>query len=150
MIDPSTELAGRSLRYLSQYNPSSRRKPKDSDMNDNMNMLSHEKYALEVSHLFMKIRVGVEPLFQLNPGYSFADQQPEHSLVINVGVKGNYRIQADMKNQLVILHSPVSGVVQYTYDATEKQWLGISDRHDLRGLLTRDFIRHSVGLPNFD
>ena len=45
--------------------------------------------------------------------------------------------------------SPVSGSNRYKYSVEDKLWLCVRDGHDLRGIITRDLIRHSMGLPTF-
>ena len=75
-------------------------------------------------------------------------------------------LRGDYDNQLLILQSPVSGTMQYFYDNTasstrtgsgEKEeqkvdmslWLNVHDGHDIRGIITRDLLRHARGVVDF-
>ena len=55
----------------------------------------------------------------------------------------------DYDEEILRVGSPMSGNYQYYYDLQQKLWLGTSDGHDMRGLVTRDLLRHCTGLPQF-
>mmetsp|Transcript_2307 Transcript_2307/g.2426 ORF Transcript_2307/g.2426 Transcript_2307/m.2426 type:complete len:233 (-) Transcript_2307:1-699(-) len=104
----------------------------------------------------------LSPLVPMNPGYSLGathdisknafelsiDNDPI-VLTLETGVKGPYIFSIDRQNERLIVQSPISGIFQYAWDVESKLWLGSVDRHDLRGLITRDLLRHATGLCAF-
>lgn len=116
--------------------------------------LNDEEFMKKAHDLFDRFKKAIEPILEANE-YAFEGNHDESTLKslqlkLLVGRKGAYTLTIDRERQYCVLQSPISGVVTYYYDTREKLWLGVNDRHDMRGLLTRDFIRHSIGLPNFD
>ena len=91
----------------------------------------------------------LQPLVPLNEDFRI-DRNVENELTVHTGRKGSYVFRIDSQNQQIFLMSPMSGNYHYTYNEEEELWLGTHDQHDMRGLITRDFIRHCVGLPLFD
>jgi frataxin-like iron-binding protein CyaY len=63
--------------------------------------------------------------------------------------RGPYRIHPDVKNNTMEFQSYQSGYTSYYFEPELKQWLSTKDDHDLRGLLTRDILRHWSGVPQF-
>lgn len=104
---------------------------------------------------FERIRDFVDPLlipnnYQLTVATIEGEQSGNlltEQLVLAVGAKGNYRFHYSPATNRFIYLSPVSGSQQYVYDIDEKTWVGYRDGHDFFGILTRDLIRHSIGLP---
>ena len=78
---------------------------------------------------------------------SLSDSQ----LVVNIGKRGCFTFRGSIESSRAQLNfiSPVSGAFTYNFNANEQTWLDIHDNHDLRGLVTRDFIRVCVGCPKF-
>jgi hypothetical protein len=63
--------------------------------------------------------------------------------------RGPYRIHPDVKNSTMEFQSYQSGYSSYYFEPELKVWLSTKDDHDLRGLLTRDILRHWSGVPQF-
>ena len=89
----------------------------------------------------------VTPLKQQNPCFEFHHVEGKE-LVIETD-RGKYALKPDEKNQVLILQSYFSGFHNYYYDIQDKLWVSTQDKHDLRGLLTRDIMRHWNGVPEF-
>ena len=68
-------------------------------------------------------------------------------LLFDVGVKGSYIFTVDRQQERVNVQSPISGTYSYAYDG--EHWLSVMDGHDMRGLITRDLLRHCRGCPMF-
>lgn len=60
-----------------------------------------------------------------------------------------YSFTADPSAEVLQINSPVSGAIEYKYDVPTGQWLSVEDKHDFRGLITRDLLRHALGVPDF-
>ena len=105
-------------------------------------------FDAEVARLFSVLQTALEPLIPLNPGFSLLTDS-EGRLNLDMGVKGAYVFSKDAATQTVRVQSPVSGVFGYVFDHESRLWLSQSDGHDLRGLVTRDILRHCVGCPKF-
>ena len=80
---------------------------------------------------------------------NFIVTSSESELIVDVGDRGKFVFTIDYEMSRINLISPISGVFQYDYDESTMQWLNTSDNHDIRGLVTRDLLRHWKGLPNF-
>lgn len=123
------------------------------------------------------IHSALEPIIAKNAHYkiSFDEKAPELVLDCSSDGRGSYVVRGDYDQQLLILQSPISGTMQYFYDntssspstSTEKGgsegkgsddggekvdvslWLNVHDGHDIRGIITRDLLRHARGVVDF-
>jgi hypothetical protein len=69
-------------------------------------------------------------------------------LLLDLGpVHGQYTIQVDEGQALVLLCSPISGQIYYVLSASTGEFCGLDDGHALEGLLVRDLIRQIYGVP---
>ena len=132
---------------LSTFTPTSRK-------NNKINQIEKEKtisydFVEESNNLLKYIKISIDPIVEIND-YSWTNGSKLNELVLIVGKKGTYSFYPDTESGIFMLHSPISGPLQYYYDPEEKLWFGILDKHDMRGLITRDLLRHSIGCPNFD
>ncbi len=65
--------------------------------------------------------------------------------------RGKFQFHADHSQNCLMFISYITGYHGYHYYPEEKLWLSKkSDRHDMRGMITRDFIHHCVGCPDFN
>jgi len=70
-------------------------------------------------------------------------------LLLDLGpVKGQYTVQVDNEQCLVVMRSPLSGQIAYVLSARTGEWCGQDDGHALEGMLVRDLIRQCNGVPN--
>jgi hypothetical protein len=99
--------------------------------------------SIEVLQL---IESALLPLADLNPVFDISVTPAQ--IVVNTE-KGMYKFMIDYDEEILRVGSPMSGNYQYYYDLQQKLWLGTSDGHDMRGLVTRDLLRHCTGLPQF-
>jgi frataxin-like iron-binding protein CyaY len=133
-------------RSFCQAKPVSRRKaaakaePTESDI---------EQFKKNGVRLFETVKRAIDPILPLNKSYMLVVRSEEEMELI-AGDRGSYIFRLDDKSQRLTLLSPMSGCQQYSFDGEEKLWLSTQDRHDFRGLLTRDLLRHSAGCPQFD
>lgn len=159
----------RFLCTVSNYQSASRKKkiPKKNASSDNNYLMERNEFIVLGNDLFRNIQNAIDPIIPLNPGYKWCfseDTIPDRSKILNennmdkdiisitlsVGSKGNYVFEIDKTRQIFTVNSPVSGILQYYYDYSDCQWLGVQDKHDFRGLITRDLLRHSRGVCAFD
>lgn len=96
---------------------------------------------------FKEIHDAVQDMKALNQVFDITAQELE--LKIDVGSKGNFVFVIKPRGETLQYHSPVSGVLEYKFDPEERLWLQVDDKHDFRGMLTRDMIRVCIGYPKF-
>jgi|LauGreSBDMM110SN_4_FD.fasta_scaffold98753_2 hypothetical protein len=99
-----------------------------------------------------EIQSALQPILIANTTYSLTrdtNEKNNERITLNTGSKGYYIFIIDSKVQNLIIQTPISGILQYSYDAEENLWLNVLDRHDMRGLVTRDLLRHSLGMAKF-
>ena len=73
----------------------------------------------------------------------------ESKLVVDTGEKGQFIFEIDKADEKIMLVSPVSGVFHYEFDVETGEWISCLDRHDIRGLVTRDLLKHWKGCPKY-
>lgn len=93
------------------------------------------------------IEKAVTPLQTQNPGFE-VQHGAEGELVI-VTQRGRHTVSVDGGRQLLVLQSYFSGFHKYAFAAEDGTWLSVKDGHDMRGLITRDLMRHCAGVPEF-
>ena len=71
------------------------------------------------------------------------------TLCLNAGNKGSYMFTVDRQLERLNVQSPISGTYSYTYSEEQGLWFSVIDNHDMRGLITRDLLRHCRGCPMF-
>jgi hypothetical protein len=69
-------------------------------------------------------------------------------LLLDLGpVHGQYTLQVDYEQAMVLLSSPLSGQIYYILSASTGEFCGLEDGHSLEGMLVRDLIRQIYGVP---
>jgi hypothetical protein len=69
-------------------------------------------------------------------------------LLLDLGpVHGQYTLQVDEEQAMVLLSSPLSGQIYYILSASTGEFCGLEDGHSLEGMLVRDLIRQIYGVP---
>ena len=71
------------------------------------------------------------------------------TLCLNAGNKCSYIFSVDRQLERLNVQSPISGTYSYTYQEEQGLWYSVIDNHDMRGLITRDLLRHCRGCPMF-
>ena len=61
-------------------------------------------------------------------------------------VHGQYTIQFDIDQCILVFISPISGQIAYNL-TTGGEWCSDEDGHNFEGLLVRDLIRQVIGVP---
>lgn len=105
-------------------------------------------FDAEVARALFQVHKAVEPLTKMNEGFQ-VHLVPNQSLTIETP-RGKYRFYPERDRKILTLVSYFSGFHNYYFDIEDKLWLSDSDKHDMRGLITRDIMRHWNGMPHFD
>jgi frataxin-like iron-binding protein CyaY len=104
-------------------------------------------FAEEAQRMFKSIEAAVAPLESQNTNFNVSYGN-DGELVIATH-RGRHILKVDGNRRLIVLQSYFSGFHKYAFFPEEQTWLSIQDGHDLRGLLTRDLMRHCIGVPAF-
>lgn len=101
-----------------------------------------------LNQIYRAIDVGIMPV---NTEYKLMRSMEggHESISLDAGEKGYYIFSVDWKMERLTVQTPISGIRQYEYEPSDDTWLNTVDRHDMRGLVTRDLLRHSRGCPSF-
>mmetsp|Transcript_32450 Transcript_32450/g.103467 ORF Transcript_32450/g.103467 Transcript_32450/m.103467 type:complete len:167 (-) Transcript_32450:244-744(-) len=96
-----------------------------------------------------RVERGFDDAVKVNAGSSLR-RDDDGDLIVDWGDgKGEMRFNVNVANKTIDVVSPISGGLQYAYDASANAWLHVIDRHDARGIIVRDFLRAGcVGLPD--
>ena len=129
--------------------PSTRRKVRQVGPTsvDNFNVIARE--------VMIQIKHALEPLVENKLNNYVMTFNTDDEILLDTGSdgyghRGWFIFRIDRTQERLTFTSPISAVLQYEYNVEEKQWLNVSDRHDLRGIITRDLLRHQCkGVPNF-
>jgi hypothetical protein len=109
------------------------------------------RFASETQALLQKLETALAPLKRFNDPFLLTKGNEEDMgdfLLLDLGpVHGQYTIQVDLEQMLVVMQSPISGQIAYVLSAKTGEWCGDEDGHALEGLLVRDLIRQINGVP---
>ena len=94
-----------------------------------------------------EIETAISSMVDLNPVFNI--EKKPNELSVDTGEKGKYTFSLNYNTLNLTVASPMSGNFNYRYDDYSGYWLGTQDGHDMRGLVTRDMIRHCTGMPKF-
>lgn len=110
-------------------------------------------FARESAKLLDKIFYSLDPLKSSNDNFILTRGHEEDVgdfILLDLGpVHGQYNIQVDLEQKVVMMQSPISGQLLYILSASTGDWCGDVDGHHLEGLLVRDLIRQINGVPKF-
>jgi len=109
-------------------------------------------FPLEIGKVLDQVHAALEVgIMPLNAEYKLTRSQAprNESISLDAGDKGFYIFSVDWANELLTVQTPISGVRQYEYSPDDGTWLNTIDKHDMRGLVTRDLLRHCRGCPKF-
>ena len=99
-----------------------------------------------------KIEEGLEPMRPYNDVFVIQRSKNEEGENLTLRLKpseGQYIFQVDEEMKTITLNSPMSGTYTYVLCAYTGDFVGMNDGHLCQGLLVRDLIRHTNGLPKF-
>lgn len=116
---------------------------------DNVQTFDFNSKGSDVLNL---IQSALQPILVANTSFSLTRDRNEKNnerITLNTGSKGYYVFTYDTMIQNLIIQTPISGMLQYYYDINENLWLNVLDKHDMRGLVTRDLLRHTLGMAKF-
>lgn len=99
-----------------------------------------------------RIAAAVEPLKGLNETLLIDKASPDDAApqLTLTTPRGKFIFRTNPNEGLLVLQSYITGTHQYFFEAESGQWLSVKDGHDLRGLFTRDWLRHCAGCPRLD
>ena len=101
--------------------------------------------------LIDKVEKALQPMKHANDPFFLSRGFEEYMgefLLLDLGpLLGQYTIQIDEENKIMLLQSPISGQIVYILSASTNEWVGEEDGHAFEGLLVRDLIRQCNGLP---
>lgn len=103
--------------------------------------------------LLQSVQQALEALVPLNKPHMFVTKGHEEGmgdfLLVDLGpTHGQYTIQVDVSQTLLLFVSPVSGQHEYHFIRETETWCHVENEHDFKGLLVRDLIRQIQGVPN--
>lgn len=101
----------------------------------------------QVKQLIVLVRNAVKPLESLNTNFKVSDNDIDQLTITCERGKHSIKVTNDKKK--IVFQSFISGFHQYYFDEDDQLWLSIKDKHDLRGLITRDVMKHAIGCPIF-
>jgi frataxin-like iron-binding protein CyaY len=134
---------------FSNFTPTTRKKRDPNDPTKFTNFQEPESYNFEeeMTKALAMVHKAVQPLEKMNKGFK-CEYVPGNYLIIETP-RGEYQIGEDpsIPGEMLLV-SYFSGYHNYFFDGQD--WLSTKDRHDMRGLLTRDIMRHWNGVPKFD
>jgi frataxin-like iron-binding protein CyaY len=102
-------------------------------------------FRAEADRMLDRIRTAVEPMQSLNSGFTVVKGGDQELLITSA--RGRFVFGVDEAQHTISMQSYVSGKHFYAFDASEGVWLSVKDGHDIRGLVTRDLIKHCTGCP---
>ena len=109
-------------------------------------------FATAAQALLVKVQAALEPMKAFNEEFILTRGSEEMGdfLLLDLGpVLGQYTIQIDLEQHLLLFRSPISGQVVYILSESTGGWCGEQDGHSFEGLLVRDLIRQCNGVPKF-
>jgi frataxin-like iron-binding protein CyaY len=124
--------------------PASRRR-KAAEKEEEKEQTPDYDFYSEAGRMIDKIRKAVEPMQSINSGFTVVTGG-EHALLVT-SERGKFVFDTDEVHYTLSMQSYVSGKHFYAFDSSEGVWLSVKDGHDIRGLLTRDLLKHCAGCP---
>lgn len=108
-------------------------------------------YKQEMEAILLQLFRSIKPLESLNTNFECLNTEEDGKKMVFVRtVRGDFKFTPNPADETLVFQSYISGYHNYAFDAESKLWLSIkSDRHDLRGMVTRDFLRHCTGCIQF-
>jgi len=106
-------------------------------------------FDFEVKKVMDQIYKAIDPLMVLNDSFKLSRDDHKEEILLDADKKGFYIFRVDRGMQRLFVQTPISGAHQYEFSPEDKTWLDVRDKHDMRGLVTRDLLRHARGCPKF-
>lgn len=134
------------LRCFSITGPSSRKGNGNNNKDDKNEQIFRYDFDIEIKSILTKIHDEALKMQPSNEGFEI-DFYPEEPFLLIVTQKGKLMFAKDSTRPVLIYQSFNSGNHNYHFDPEERVWLSDKDHHDIRGLVTRDLIKHNAGMP---
>ena len=117
--------------------------------------LTSVDFRAEAEKILDQLFVAIKPLEEINPNFQCQISSVHNStdsiktLVVETK-RGNFKFTPDLGKKILVFQSYITGYHNYAYDHENHLWLSNKpDKHDLRGMVTREFLRHCTGCPQF-
>ena len=113
-----------------------------------------KEYSRRANDLLERVCTAALPMKKFNDVFE-VQSQPEDTedreLSMHLDPKfGFFHLRVDNDNVTAQITTPTSGYVEYVPSASKNgEWVNTDDSHDLIGMVVRDLIRNSNGLPKF-
>eukprot|EP01040_Poterioochromonas_malhamensis_P009923 gene9923-10780_t len=139
------------VRSFSNNVPTSRkeRREQQASVFDEVEGTNNKNYHFDKEWKILKqsLLKAFQPVKEMN-NFILTDDEKTDGLIVKTK-KGNFEFKPDVSNMRVEYKSFSSGYLTYYFNVEQRLWLGIYDDHDLRGIVTRDVLRHYKGVPDF-
>jgi hypothetical protein len=113
--------------------------------------IAQTEFDRAASFLVNKVYKALKPMVPLNDNFFLSrgeDTAMGEYIMIDLGAAdGQYNIQVDNEQQLLLMQTPISGQTQYVFSKRSGDWISVDDGHIFEGLLVRDLIRQCRGVP---
>lgn len=110
------------------------------------NLVGAFSFNEEYNKALIQISSAMKPLKELNANF---EVKLENEMLEISTLRGKLVVKSDLEEQQLIVVSYLSGYHKYAFEPEERLWLSIKDNHDMRGLITRDLLRHCAGCAQF-
>jgi len=110
-----------------------------------------KRFEEATSALLEKLYVAIKPMDRFNDPFILTrgvEEDLGEFLMLDLGPRlGQYTVQVDVEDRVVLFQSPISGQVAYILSKKTGEWVGQEDGHSFEGLLVRDLTRQCNGYP---
>ena len=107
-------------------------------------------FKKQVDDLFKMVVTTLKPMLPGNPDFELTiNANVEVRLKFGTSERSAYLFSPNYEEEVVRVVCPYSGSFEYYYDTETNNWLNLIDKHDLRGIVTRDLLKHCIGCPLF-
>lgn len=112
---------------------------------------TNREFDVAAAELMDELFDGLKPLRAHNDNLVLTRGTQEETgeyILIDLGPGyGQYNIQVDNHQSLLLVSSPITGPLEYIFLKDKQEWCSVQDGHNFKGLLMRDLIRQVNGLP---
>lgn len=107
-------------------------------------------FVTDVDRLFSIIETTLRPMLKDNKDFELTIKpQKEIRLKVGESERGAYIFTSDPAEEVIRVNYPYCGGFEYHFDMDSRQWISTIDKHDLRGMITRELLKHCIGCPLF-
>lgn len=132
-------------------NDQNNNKSREATLPLNTIVTDSEEFGTASNALINKLMNALSPLKEFNDPFVLTcgiEEDMGYFILLDLGpTLGQYNIQIDLDENVLLLRSPISG--QIVYNLTRGgDWCSIDDGHNFEGMFVRDLIKQIKGVPN--